>query len=219
MSNSNPTPNAPATVHFGGNHLTVQTGKMSFVQYGFEDDPGPDGGSFHPDQVVLLVLNNSRSVVYEFEDASGHTSSYPSSPESPPEDYVVILWPRDEGMPPDDLAPEKLFEHVKPKKNKRWPREYFQTGNRTECWNTALVFKDQNQNYAYRCLPNGGSDTYLFSLKDLDVVPWIWERSASGVEGTLRRLLGDSAAPLLRAVEARAGGPQQTNGGLPYPPK
>ncbi len=208
----------PSTIQIGDNHLSIGMGKMSFVQYGFEHDPGRGKKSFFdPDRVVLLVLNNSSSVLYEFEDDEGRKIS--AVPPAISRDQVVILWPREEGAPPDALSPEKIFEYSvhlpDGRGRKKWPRESFDAGGRKEDWDTALVFRDPHLNYVYEYRGEGDGDHYLFALQGLDLKPWVWRKG----EDSPHPLFEDESSRLKRAFEARAGGPQQTDGALPYPPK
>jgi len=196
--------------------LSVRTGKMSFIQYGFKQDPGVGvKGKFDSNRVVLLVLNNHRNVHYEIESESD-TQTLSSQRM---QDHVCILWPKDQGTPPKELSPQYLFKHheenVRGEGRREWPRESFMSDQGPLEWDAALVYLDPSGNYAYhyhtgldKC-----TDDYRFSLESGEIVAWLWENKA---EKPVRLL--PAGVTVTRAMQAKSGGPQGEGGALPYPP-
>jgi len=197
--------------------LSVRTGKMSFIQYGFVQDPGVGvEGKFDGNRVVLLVLNNHKNVQYEIVSESGtHTLG-----SGQVRDEVCILWPKNLGVPPKELSPGYLFEHSEydirgKKESRKWPRELFKSEQAPLEWDAALVYLDPTGNYAYRYHtgPDKCTDDYRFSLESQEIVAWLWKADAKEPV----RLLPEGET-VTRAMQAKSGGPQGEGGALPYPP-
>lgn len=198
------------------NCLSIRSGKMSFVQYGFTQDPG-DGvaGGFDRKRVVLLVLNNHQNVIYELESESGtHVLSTEEA-----KDHVCILWPESMKEPPIELSPKYLFEHrvdkVRGGDSRHWPRESFDSKGQQLEWNAALVYYDPKNEYAYQYHTDkaGRTDDYRFALGSEKIVAWLWEKTAKKPEPLFK-----PGETVKRAMQAKAGGPQGEGGALPYPP-
>ncbi len=199
-----------------GASLSVRSGKMSFIQYGFLQDPGPEvEGHFDPKRVVLLVLNDSKNVQYEIEGAESTRALGPHG-----EDHVIILWPKSmEGPPPKALSPKHLFgyhlEDARKTGPRDWPRESFRGKDGQGQWNSALVYYDPSGSYGYyyNTGPGKCTDDYRFVLKSEELIAWVWESEADEP----RHLLEDGET-VKNALEAQAGGSQGEGGALPYPP-
>ncbi len=196
--------------------LSVRTGKMSFIQFGFRQDPGAKvTGKFQSDKVVLLVLNDHRNVQYQIEN--GNEVLDLSSQQL--KDHVCILWPKGKTVPVE-LSPEYLFGHRSPdtrgQGERIWPRESYtdDQGIRRD-WDSALVFRDPSNQYAYeyRTGADGCTDDYRFALESEEIVAWLWKKDESAP-----KLLLPEGQTVTRALQAESGGAQGEGGALPYPP-
>jgi len=196
--------------------LSVRTGKMSFIQFGFRQDPGEkETGKFQSDRVVLLVLNDHRNVQYQIEN--GNEVLNLNSQQL--KDHVCILWPKGEAVPVE-LSPEYLFGHRSPgtrgQGERIWPRESYtdDKGIRRD-WDAALVFRDPSNQYAYeyRTSVDEYTDDYRFALESEEIVAWLWEKDESAPT-----LLLPEGQTVTRALQAESGGAQGAGGALPYPP-
>jgi hypothetical protein len=206
-------------------YLSVRTGTMSFIQYGFELDPrDPQDetkrvpGRFDSGRVVLLVLNDHRNVHYQFEGDDELRSLGPMGSKN----SVVILWPGNE-EPPRELSPAAIFPHTRASGGPcHWPRESYahpagshRPGGDEGNWDTALVLKDSSRRYVYEYITDGRNDAYRFELDQnaKEMTAWLWEEGKPKPQHLL-----PEGVTLKRAVQTESGGPQEEGGALPYPP-